>query len=286
MAQHTFFRKYLPLPSKKRYVFYSIGYGLSTLIVPFAVQFLVNNLALAGIWLNTFAFLVIIGGGLFLTQVLRYCQFMLNEYLQREIFVTETQLWQKEGLSHSSPYFFETIMALKSFSTAFSYVVEIILVAGFGMLAIASFHPLFLVLILLIGGAIYSVFGYFDHAVITSIEESNKKYAIFYAIKEDKIVKDSQIDGYLAARDVHFTYVKRNTIIVSAIIVLGQLLLLSGGIYLVQKSQISVGQLVSAEIILSGILVSIAKLPKALESIYDFETSQYKLSLALEDHSG
>lgn len=286
MAQRSFLKKYLPLPSKKRYVLYSIGYGLSTLIVPFAIQFLVNNLALAGIWLNTVAFLVIIGGGLFLTQVLRYCQLMLSEYLQREIFVTETERWQREGLSHSSPYFFETVITLKAFSTAFSFVVEIILVAGFGLLAIASFHPLFLVLTFLLVGGIYSVFINFDHAVITSIEESNKKYAIYYAIKENSMVKNAQIDGYLSARDVHFSYVKRNTIIVSAIIVLGQLLLLGGGIYLVQKSQVSVGQLVSAEIILSGILISIEKLPKALESIYDFETSQYKLNLALEEHGG
>jgi ABC-type bacteriocin/lantibiotic exporter with double-glycine peptidase domain len=54
------------------------------------------------------------------------------------------------------------------------------------------------------------------------------------------------------------------------------------GCYLIVNNQLSVGQLVSAELIISGIFVSLVKLPQTLESIYDYETSQYKISGAMK----
>ncbi len=68
---------------------------------------------------------------------------------------------------------------------------------------------------------------------------------------------------------------------VSALTIFGQIFVLGIGCYLIQVNQLSVGQLVSAEIIISGIFMSFAKLPTTLESLYDFETSQYKISKAL-----
>jgi ABC-type bacteriocin/lantibiotic exporter with double-glycine peptidase domain len=62
--------------------------------------------------------------------------------------------------------------------------------------------------------------------------------------------------------------------------ILCQISLLGGGTWLVQSQQLSIGQLVSAEIILSGIMVSLNKLPTALEGLYDYETSIYKLMKA------
>jgi hypothetical protein len=50
----------------------------------------------------------------------------------------------------------------------------------------------------------------------------------------------------------------------------------------VEATELSIGQLVSAEIILTNILISMQKLPDALENMYDFETSIYKINKAKE----
>jgi ABC-type bacteriocin/lantibiotic exporter with double-glycine peptidase domain len=137
-----------------------------------------------------------------------------------------------------------------------------------------------------LGASIYAVFFTWHQAVQSSIEESSQKYELYYRVKANDLINDFNIDSYLSARDQHFGFIKRNTVILSTAFVGSQLILLVMGIYFIQTNQLSIGQLVSAEIILSGILISMMKLPKTLESLYDFETSQCKLSSALENING
>jgi putative ABC transport system ATP-binding protein len=266
----------------KKYFLFSIFYGLSTLIIPLGVQFLVNNLALAGIWLNTITFLIIICIGLILTQMLRYSQVVITEFMQREIFIREMGHWQSAQLSEKSYYYFEIIKLMKSYSMAFTNLVEMALVIGFGLFTILLFHPAFITLPLIIVLLIYLIYRDSGPAVDTSIEESNRKYDIFYKISDNLVIKDAEIDKYLSARSKHFKYIKRSTVLMALANILCQLLLLGVGIYFIQTNQLSVGQLVSAEIILSGIMASLIKLPKTMEDLYDFETSKFKIARALE----
>lgn len=266
----------------KRYILFAIFFGLSTLIIPLAVQFLVNNLALAGIWVNTLTFLIIIGIGLVLSQTLLYCQVVITEFMQREIFIHEMKHWQNSNLSEKSYYYFEIVKSMKSYALAFTNVVEIGLVIGFGLLTIILFHPAFLILPLLISFFIFLIHRDTRPAIETSISESNRKYDLYFLISDNQEIKDSNINSYLSARHTHFRYIKKNTLLIAFAYILTQLLLLGGGIYFIQTNQLSVGQLVSAEIILSGIMASMTKIPKAMEDLYDFETSKYKLSIALE----
>lgn len=270
------------LKLNKKYILFSIFFGLTTLIIPLAVQFLVNNLVLAGIWLNTITFLIIICFGLILTQALRYCQIIITEFLQREIFIDEMNHWQEAGLSKKSYYYFEIIKVMKTYSMAFTSIVEMGLVIGFGLFTILLFHPAFIMLPIVIAIMLYLVYRNSVPAVETSIQESNRKYDIFYKIRDDLPVQDNEIDRYLHARDSHFKYIKNNTLLMGIAYVFCQLLLLGVGIYYIQTDQLSLGQLVSAEIILSGILTTMMKLPKTMEDLYDFETSKYKLAKALE----
>ncbi len=266
----------------RKYILFAIFFGLSTLIIPLAVQFLVNNLALAGIWLNTITFLIIIGVGLIISQTLLYCQVVITEFLQREIFIHEMKHWQKSNLSEKSYYYFEIVKSMKSYALAFTNVVEIGLVISFGLLTIIFFHPAFIILPILISFIIYLIHRDTRPAVETSISESNRKYDLYFLIKGKGEVGDDKIDNYLKARHTHFRYIKKNTVLIAFAYIITQLFLLGGGIYFIQTNQLSVGQLVSAEIILSGIMASMTKIPKAMEDLYDFETSMYKLSVALE----
>jgi chromate transport protein ChrA len=284
--------KFLPtlkrIGLKKKYIVFSIFYGLSSLVIPFAIQFMVNNLALSGIWINTVTFLVIIAAGLILSQIFRYCQVILEEYMQRELFVIEMERWQSKGHSSHSHYYFEIITIIKTYTKSFTNIVEIGLVLIFGLITIMIFHPAFIFLTILLYLFLYWIFINTKPAIETSIQESNHKYDIFDIIAGDNMADDKSIDEYLETRHKHFFHIKRNALLVGIIYVLGHFYVLGVGLYLVQSNQLSVGQLVSAEIILSGILVSLLKLPQTMEDLYDYETSEFKISKALnlEVHDG
>lgn len=266
----------------KRYVLLAVLFGLSTLIIPLATQFLVNSLALSSLFANTFIFLVIVLVLLSLAQLLRYGQLVLLEYIQREIFVDQAQKWGGKVKAEKSHYMLEIQTLMKSFSIAYSHLVELGLSVLFGFLVIMSFHPIFLMMPFITAAAFWLIFRSWNLAVSSSVEESNQKYQLVEQKFEGKSLADSDFARFLEARDKHFAFVKRTTLIVSVVFVVSQLYLLGTGIILIEMNQLSVGQLVSAEIILAGIMVSVTKLPKTMEALYDLETSKIKLESALK----
>ena len=264
-----------------RYVILAIFYGLSTLIIPLATQFLVNSLALSSLFSNTFVFMLILLILLTMAQVLRYGQTVILEFIQREIFVNEARQWLGKVRKEKSHYMLEIQTIMKSFSIAYSHLVELGLAVFFGFLVIISFHPFFLSLPLISALAIWGIFRFWDAAVASSVQESNEKYFLVERKFHDSPLTDTDLAQFLHARDRHFSFVKKATIIISAAFILSQLFLLGTGIYLIEMHQLSVGQLVSAEIILTGIMVSVTKLPKTMEALYDLDTSKIKIAKAL-----
>lgn len=265
----------------KKYIFLAVLYGLSTLVVPLAIQFLVNSLALSSIFANTFIFLVIVLVLLSLAQLLRYGQLVILEFIQRELFVSHARKWEGSVTPDKSHYMLEIQTAMKSFSLAYGHLVELVLSILFGFLVITSFHPLMIVLPFISGAAFWFIFRTWVPAVASSVQESNKKYELVERKFDGSTLSDSDLATFLHSRGLHFSYVKRATIIVSLAFIISQLYLLGTGIFLIELSQLSVGQLVSAEIILSGIMVSVTKLPKTMEALYDLDTSEIKLENAL-----
>jgi putative ABC transport system ATP-binding protein len=270
-----------PTRLKKTYVVFSIFYGVTSLIVPFAAQYLVNNLALSGIWANMVSFSLILGVTLAVSQLFKYCQTILNEYIQREVYLEEIRRWSKEGLGKESPYIFEIMNLMKSMSLAFTHMTEFALLTVFGFIVILIFHPAFILLVLILAAVIWALFVSWDQAIATSIGESNEKYSLFFAKNSGASLSDAQVEQYLYVREKHFHFIKRNMIFVGIGFVGSHLLLLGLGIYFVNGQQLSIGQLVSAEIILTGILTSLSRLPKTIESLYDVETSKLKIKKAL-----
>ena len=261
----------------KKYILYSVLYGITTLIVPLSVQFLVNNLALSGIWINIFGFIIIIGAGLTISLLLRYSQIVLNENLQRELFLSEISKWKAKIDEENRDLFMEIFFATKSFSKSFTSLIEIFLITFFGTIVMMAFHPAFLILAIITGLTLYQIRESTKPAIESSIEESNQKYELFRLAKTATNIGPTEINNYLANRHEKFRFISSNTIKIFILFVVGQLLLLGGGSWLIHINQLSIGQLVSAEIIFSGITVSLNKLPSALEALYEFETNIYKL---------
>ena len=269
------------LKFNKTYIFYAIAYGLSSLVIPLGSQFLVNNLALAGIWANTVTFLTVIGVLICLAQVFRHTQIIISEYLQREIFVHELRKWKRLENNTYAHYYFEIYALLKSFAKIYVDIIDIILVAFFGLIAIIIFHPAFVVLPIVMAFVAYLIKRVFAAAYRTSIAESNEKYAIYDEIYGGREPSLKITYDYLSKRDTHFGYVRSISLKISILYSFSFIYVLAVGAYLIQIDQLSVGQLVAAELIISGIMTSFQKIPTSLESLYDFETSHYKIEKAL-----
>ena len=277
-----FFTKYLRLLKfNKTYIFYAFAYGLFSLVLPLGTQFLVNNLALAGIWANTVSFLVIFSTLIILAMVFKHTQLILVEYLQRDIFVREIKKWRHLKDAQNSHYYFEIYTLLKSFAKTYPDLIDMLLISLFGFLTIIIFHPAFLVLPIVTGMTIYFIHRSFGPAYKSSIEESNVKYGIYDQLSSDKGPSAIKTYEYLLARNAHFRYIRKISIKMTALYAFGVIYVLAVGAFLIHANQLSVGQLVAAELITTGIMGSLSKLPNSLESLYDFETSHYKIEKAL-----
>lgn len=286
MISKSFIKSFGQLTLSRSFLIYSVLYGITSLIVPFGVQFLVNSLALSGIWLNVFSFLMVIGFGLTISQIIKYAQTILVEFLQRELLYQQIIRWIRNSDKRIGQYFIEIFFAMKTFSKSFTNLVEIALITLFGVVVILIFHPLFFIVAILMFLILYNIHLSTKPAIKASIKVSDEKYALYALALQNKIVTEDQIESYLEARVKRFEFVRLNTLKISFLYVISQLLLLGGGVYLIQLGELSIGQLVSAEIIFANIMLSFNKLPQVLEAVYDYETNIYKINLIKELPNG
>lgn len=265
----------------RRYFILAILYGLSTLIIPLATQYLVNSLALSGLVANAIVFLILLALFLTLSQILNYGQMILSEYIKREIFVAECRDWVTNVPTKKAHYMLEIQAVMKSYAMALSHLVELVPTIVFGFLLIMSFHPYFLLLPLIFGFAGWVISLNWQGAVSTSVKESDEKYSLVRRKFDGSDLVEEDLVAFLEARADHFRYIKRATLTVATLLITSQVFILGVGIYLIEKGELSIGQLVAAEIVLSGIMVSALKFPKTMEDLYDFETSKIKIEYAL-----
>ena len=88
---------------------------------------------------------------------------------------------------------------------------------------------------------------------------------------------DTQVAGYLDARKKHFRVLMRQTLSALLLQAFASTVLLALGGWLVIVGELTLGQLVAAELIVTVIVSSVAKFGKHLESFYDLMASIDKL---------
>jgi ABC-type bacteriocin/lantibiotic exporter with double-glycine peptidase domain len=176
-----------------------------------------------------------------------------------------------------------------------------------GMIVLGLYHPWLLgfdvVLLALIAFAVF-VLG--RGAVATAIKESKTKYhmaawledlaAGTIAFRSDGAPEfalertDRLTHEYLEARRKHFRVLMRQILFALGLQAIASTVLLGMGGWLVVAGQLTLGQLVAAELIVTVIVTSFAKMGKHLEAFYDLMASVDKLGmlidLPLERHDG
>lgn len=304
-------------------VVFSVITGLLYLALPLAVNALVSNLAFGSQSAPFQQALVFIALALFaclmLSAIIRGLQFYVAEVIQRRIFVRMTadlayRLPRVKADSLDGVHapemvnrFLDVVTVQKSTSLLLLNGINIVLGGLIGLIVLGFYHPALLAFTFLILVAIILiVFGLGRGAVRTSIEESISKYDVVNWLEElaryPRLFKgpggyslateraDQLARAYLTARSGHFKVLMRQISGLLFLEVLASSALLIVGGWLVLSQQLTLGQLVASELIVSAIVASISKLGKQFEGWYDAMAAVDKLGhlidLEIESEDG
>ena len=289
--------------------------GLLYLALPLAVNAFVSNLsfgARSGPFVQALlAIAIVLFVCLAVAGALRAIQHVAAEVVQRRIFVRlasdlshrlpNVDLSSLEGV-HAPELvnrFLEVVTVQKSAALLLLTGINLVLSAAIGLAVLAFYHPFllgFAVALLLALATIVFVCG--RGALPTSVRESMRKYQLVEWLEEiarhPLLFKgpggaafalaraDDLVRGYLDARRDHFRILMRQIVGLLALEVAAGTALLGVGGWLVLNQQLTLGQLVAAEIIVSAIVAAIAKLGKQFEAWYDAVAAVDKLGYLID----
>jgi ABC-type bacteriocin/lantibiotic exporter with double-glycine peptidase domain len=300
-------------------VAYAVLVGMLELLTPIAVQALVNTIAFNVVLQPLIVLSVALLVALCFLGTLRVAEHWVVELFQRRLFIrlvtdlaerlprVTLATHQKKDIPELVNRFFDIVTVQKSAAKLLLDTLSISLQLILGTLLLALYHPYLLTFALLLSfGVFVVVFMMGRGAVNTSLEESDAKYKVAAWLEEvssDPTRFSSRRGeqaaahraetlalGWLARRTAHFRILMRQIVGAAVLHALASAGLLVTGGYLVINQQLTLGQLVAAELIVTAVAASVAKLGKHLETFYDLTASVYKvgklLDLELEPSAG
>jgi putative ABC transport system ATP-binding protein len=290
---------------------YALAIGMLSLVVPIGVQSLVNTVAfgalLQPVVVLTLLVLVLMG----LSGIMSLMQIWFAEILQRRLFVRiaidlacriprfKAAVFRDEIPQDLINRFFEVVIVQKSVAKIFLEGISIVLQAVIGLLILTFYHPFLFIFVFLLLIALFLICAVVGiGAVKTSMKESSAKHTVLIWLenlaehaflfktgfgREYAIARTDQVtSNYLKSRQKHFRILFRQMIGFALLQTIASAFLLGLGGYLVINEQLTLGQLVAAELIVAGVLLSFTKLGKLLESYYDLVASISKLDSLIE----
>ena len=292
-------------------VLYAVISAVVALSIPITVQAMVNTVAFGALLQPMIVLALLVFAGLAAAALFRALQVRVVETIQERVFA-RTALQLSHRLPHldSSVFdeahgpelvnrFFDVVTVQKAASVLLVDGSALALQTLVGMIVLAFYHPYLLAFdALLLGGIVLVFFGLGRGAERTAIVESKKKYAMAAWLQE--VVRHPVLfkseggesfatrrtyeltQAYLNARRAHFRVLFRQIVgALSLQVVFSSVLIATGG-FLVLNKQLTLGQLVAAEIIVSGLLSGFSKVGKQLESLYDMLAGVDKLGHLLD----
>jgi len=287
-------------------VTYTLITGFISLAVPLAAQALVNTIA-AGIFLQpliVLSLLVLIG--LIFSSILRIMKLCLVENLEQRIFARITLLLSEripeikaaaltdEYMPELINRFFDVVNVQKAWGKLLLEMPTALLQVFVGLLLMAFYSPFLLAFDLII-----IIFIAFATAVLgigglrTSIAESVLKYRLAEWLEDmgrcQTSLKtngtshylnqrtDNIVMRYLAARRAHFSVLFRQALGTYLFQALASAGILAIGGWLVINRQLTLGQLVAAEIVVLTVLAALEKLIRSCDTFYDLLTGLHKV---------
>jgi ABC-type bacteriocin/lantibiotic exporter with double-glycine peptidase domain len=290
---------------------FALVIGLLTLATPIAVETLVNTVAFGRFLQPVVILSLMLLTFLAFSGAIRGLQTYVVEIIQRRLFARvaadlayRLPRVRPESLDGRSGRelvnrFFDVVVVQKVAAQLLLDGVLLVLGTLIGMALLAFYHPWLLGFdVMLLGMIALIVFVLGRGAIGSSVKESKTKYHMAAWLEElagcpttfrydgsarlalehaDRLTSD-----YLAARAKHFRILMRQIVFALAMQALASTVLLGLGGWLVISGQLTLGQLVAAELIVAVIVGSFAKLGKHMESFYDLLASVDKLGLLFD----
>ncbi len=289
-------------------VVYGAAIGVLSLATPVAVQALVNTVAFGSLLQPILVLTLLLATGLVAYGTVRLLQVWAVETILQRVFVrtfaaagrrlaaVEVTVLDRIHAPDVLNRFFEVPPLQKALAVLLIEGVGLLLQALVGFALLAAYHPLLLAFSLGLALALVVVVFVFGRgAVASALAESEAKYEAVswlehlariptaFRSSRGRSLAIARTDNaalrWLSLRRLHFRGLVRQHVGGVAIAVLGSTALLGLGGLLVLREQLTLGQLIAAEIVIGSLSAAFVKLGKQLEAVYDLVTSATKLGL-------
>jgi putative ABC transport system ATP-binding protein len=289
-------------------IVYGVAISLLSLATPISVQLLINSVANTALPAPLFTLAGVLFLLLLIAGVLSAFRVHLMAMFERRLFARIVAEITLRAVHAQNPFFadarkgdlfnryFDMMTVQKALSSLLIGGFAIVLQGAVGLVVTSFYHPFFLafngvlVLVLFIvwqvgaSGAIRSAVAK-SHAKheaahwLESVGGSNGFYKssrhLAYAMDRSEMMTA----GYVRAHRRHFRYTFAQTIALLLVYAVASAALLALGGWLIIQGELSIGQLVAAELILSGVFYGISQFGTYLEALYDMAASLEELSL-------
>lgn len=303
--------------------FFSVITGVLYLATPLAVDAVVQNIAFGGqqqVYLQTllifsFALLVFLA----LLSMISAAQHAVAELIQQRIFgrVSADLAYRLPRLKMAAleraksveliNRFLDVTTLQKSSALILLDAVNVLLSALIGLVVLGFYHPFLLAFDFILVVALMIVFfGLGRFGAKTSIQESYAKHAVAgwfeqivmfpllfkwqQAKQYSTQMADKLVDDYLTCRKRHYRILLRQLIGLLSIQALASAGLLAIGGWLVLRGELTLGQLVASELIVSAIVAAVVNFGKHIEAWYDALAATDKLGslvdMEIEEETG
>ena len=286
-------------------VSYSLAIGLFSLIVPLTVQELTNTFAFAiqPVTIVTLAGVMI--AALLFVGAFRSLQYYAVEVLERRLFARvaigmSQQIPQLQVLGFKPRYanhFMETVFMQRALSVLLVDLINVVVGGAVGMTILVFYHPYFLLYnALLLAG--FSVVFLLSHGGLkATIDMSHAKYdtlhwmqEISYNLLHFKATDsrailmqrtDELVGKYVERRQTRFGILIRQYLGSVGWQAIAHGGLIATAAWLLSIGQLTLGQLVAAEVVVSGLLASFDEVVKRMGHIFYFMTGLKELDFVL-----
>ena len=281
---------------------YSLAIGLFSLIVPLTVQELVNTFAFAIQPITIMTLAGVMVAGLLFVGAFRALQFYAVEVLERRVFA-RVALGMAQQLPHLkfvgfkpryANFFMETVFMQRALSVLLVDLINVIVGGAVGMTILVFYHPYFLLYNALLLAGFTVVFFLMSHGGLkATIDMSHAKYETLHWLQEISYnllhfkATDSQallmqrtdelVHSYVETRQTRFGILIRQYLGSVGWPAVAHSGLLATAGWLLSIGQLTLGQLVAAEVVVSGLLLSFDAVIKRMGHIYYFLTGLNEL---------
>jgi ABC-type bacteriocin/lantibiotic exporter with double-glycine peptidase domain len=290
---------------------YAVGVGVLTLATPVVAMAVVNTVALGTLLQQLVVLCVALFVALSIAGLLQFLQTVTVEYLQRRVFVrvavglayrlprVDVRAFDRQSGPELVNRFFDVLTVQKSGATLLLDGVTIALQVFLGLLLLGFYHVYLLGFDLILLAALLVLFTVLGRgAVRSAVRESIAKYLVAgwmeevarhpVAFKEAggaelaRAKTDALCRKYLSARTDHFKILARQLGFALFLQAAANVALLGIGGVLVIRGELTLGELVAAEIVVTLVVATFTKLGKQLEAYYDLLAAVDKLGYLMD----